>query len=240
LLYLPKQNPSFSSPDFAFAEAVHSKFGMSNSHANPTDYCYFNTEASHINTALLPVILKTIARLQPATILDLGCGNGYLANQIQSHFPNLSVHGLEPSTEGITLAAAAFPKITFRQASLYDPPPNEWLEAFDVVICTEVIEHLYRPAALVEFATSVLRPGGTMLLSTPYHGYLKNLALSITNKWDFHFTALWDHGHIKFWSKKTLSALLELHGYHPKSFVGVGRAPFFWKTMFLEFQRSVD
>jgi len=90
---------------------------------------------------------------------------------------------------------------------------------------------------LVEFATAVLKPEGSLLLSTPYHGYLKNLVLSIVNKWDFHFTALWDHGHIKFWSKRTLTLLLESHGYGFKSFVGVGRAPFLWKTMFLEFQQ---
>ena len=43
-------------------------------------------------------------------------------------------------------------------------------------------------------------PGGTAIVSTPYHGYWKNLAMALSGKLDAHFTALWDHGHIKFWS----------------------------------------
>ena len=45
-------------------------------------------------------------------------------------------------------------------------------------------------------------------LISPNHGYLKNLSLAILGKMDQPFTALWDHGHIKFWSMPTLTTLL--------------------------------
>ena len=60
---------------------------------------------------------------------------------------------------------------------------------------------------------------GTAIVSTPYHGYWKNLALAITGRMDAHFTALWDHGHIKFWSMKTLGALLFEAGFRDISFI---------------------
>lgn len=72
-----------------------------------------------------------------------------------------------------------------------------------------------------------------MIISTPYHGYLKNLALAATGKLDNHFTVLWDGGHIKFWSVKTLSKLLEEYGFEVVEFKGSGRIPYLWKSMLL-------
>ena len=69
------------------------------------------------------------------------------------------------------------------------------------------------------------------IISTPYHGYWKNLALAITGKMDAHFTALWDHGHIKFWSMKTLSELLYEAGFVNIRFERVGRIPPLAKSM---------
>ena len=64
-------------------------------------------------------------------------------------------------------------------------------------------------------------------------GYLKNLALAISGKSDDHFTALWDYGHIKFWSKRTLTQLLQEAGFQVTQFRGAGRLPYFWKSMVL-------
>ena len=68
-------------------------------------------------------------------------------------------------------------------------------------------------------------------ITGPYHGYLKNFALAITGKMDAHFTALWDHGHIKFWSVKTLRELLEEAGLKVERFERVGRVPALAKSM---------
>jgi 2-polyprenyl-6-hydroxyphenyl methylase/3-demethylubiquinone-9 3-methyltransferase len=48
---------------------------------------------------------------------------------------------------------------------------------------------------------------------------------------DKHFTALWDHGHIKFWSERTLRALLAEAGCHEIEFRRVGRIPALAKSM---------
>jgi len=48
---------------------------------------------------------------------------------------------------------------------------------------------------------------------------------------DNHFTALWDHGHIKFWSFRTLRILLEEAGFKNISFHRVGRIPIIAKSM---------
>ena len=48
---------------------------------------------------------------------------------------------------------------------------------------------------------------------------------------DHHYTALWDGGHIKFWSRETLTKLLEEFGFRVTDFRGAGRLPYLWKSM---------
>jgi 2-polyprenyl-6-hydroxyphenyl methylase/3-demethylubiquinone-9 3-methyltransferase len=48
---------------------------------------------------------------------------------------------------------------------------------------------------------------------------------------DAHFTALWDGGHIKFWSVATLSRLLAEAGFEIVSVTRVGRIPILAKSM---------
>jgi len=48
---------------------------------------------------------------------------------------------------------------------------------------------------------------------------------------DAHFTVLWDYGHIKFWSMKTLRLLLLEAGFEDVRFLRVGRVPVLAKSM---------
>ena len=97
----------------------------------------------------------------------------------------------------------------------------------------EVIEHLYQPRAFVLFIRSILEAsgGGQFIVTTPYHGYRKNLTIAAANKMDHHLSALWEGGHIKFWSRRTLAILLREAGYRQLAFTGAGRIPYLWRHM---------
>ena len=160
-----------------------------------------------------------------------------------SHLHNLGykVVGIDFDEKGVEISRRAHPNITFYQCGVQDDP-TELLKKegyFDAVISTEVIEHLYSPHLLPQYASKVLNRGGYLILSTPYHGYLKNLAIGIFDKWDDHHTSLWHGGHIKFWSRKTLSKLLNDNGFRVIHFSGVGRTAFFWKSMILVAQKVI-
>ena len=197
-------------------------------------YHYASAHPSHMHEVFAPPILARLRELQPTRVLDLGCGNGSLSGVIRN--AGHSVEGCDPSAEGIQQARLAHPDILFTCMSIYDEPPAEWVGQFDVIVSTEVIEHLYDPSAMPRLAARLLKPGGSILVTTPYHGYLKNLVLSLLNMWDYHHTPFWLHGHIKFWSRKTLTRLFEYDGFQFVSFRGLGRLPWLWMTMLLEFR----
>ncbi len=176
---------------------------------------------------LTRVFVELVTKLDGVqSICDLGCGNGHITGRLAAL--GYRVTGVDASASGIQIARRAYPNAEFVHA-LIDRDLN--LGQFDLVISSDVIEHLYRPADLVEAMASLLKPGGHVLVGTPYHGYLKNLVLAATGKMDAHFSALHDGGHIKFFSVNTLSKLMRGHGFGDLRFTYYGRAPWLWKNM---------
>jgi 2-polyprenyl-6-hydroxyphenyl methylase/3-demethylubiquinone-9 3-methyltransferase len=141
---------------------------------------------------------------------------------------------VDPSTSGIAQGRQAFPHLKLFNGSAYDDLAQIYGQ-FSIVISLEVVEHCYDPRAYVRTFYDLLEPGGLGILSTPYHGYTKNLALALTGKLDRHFTALWDGGHIKFFSPTTLTALLVEAGFERPDIWRVGRIPPLAKSMIATF-----
>jgi SAM-dependent methyltransferase len=190
-------------------------------------YCRFGWSSAEAPCSIPYVLPAVRAQLgsPPARVLDVGCGNGFIAGQLQAE--GFDVMGIDADEEGISVARAAWPDVHFE---VLDSESLEEEEAFDFVISTEVIEHLYDPFTFAANCARALKPGGKLIVSTPYHGYLKNLLLSLTDGWDRHHDALRVGGHIKFWSRSTLKRLLVVAGFRNVSFIGAGRAPYIWMS----------
>jgi 2-polyprenyl-3-methyl-5-hydroxy-6-metoxy-1,4-benzoquinol methylase len=184
---------------------------------------------------LLPLIVRLGKPLAPQAVLDVGTGNGAaLPTWVAQGW---KVCAIEPDREGCELARGV-QGADVRQLGVGNPLPYEWQSTFDLVISMEVVEHLFDPHLLVKTVQDALKPGGHVIVTTPYHGYLKNLALSVVDKWDFHHHPLRVGGHIKFWSKPTLKALFEKGGFKAVSFHGAGRLPYLWNSMVWVFQKG--
>ena len=199
--------------------------------ADYVEYAYRDAEDTWATHYVFPQLVKLLGKAQ-GPILDLGCGNGATARKLMQ--AGYDVYGVDASISGIAAANAKAPDKFFvmnvGDAAL---PAALARVPFCTVISTEVIEHLYDPRSLIRLAKQVLAGRGKLIVSTPYHGYLKNLALAATGKLDGHFTVLWDGGHIKFFSRATLEQLLKEEGFKPTGFEGAGRFPMLWKSMIL-------
>ena len=188
----------------------------------------------------MPVSFALCGKLTPGLrVLDVGCGNGFTAGQFLAK--GCEVVGIDASRSGIAVARQAYP------AGRFEVMPadtsilaNLGCQPFDLVISTEVVEHLYAPRTYASGCFHALRPAGRFICSTPYHGYTKNLALALLNKWDAHASPLWDGGHIKLWSRKTLSTLLTEAGFVNLQFQGAGRVSWLWMTMLMAGDKPGD
>ena len=195
-----------------------------------SEYQYGDAKPTWANVYLWPVVQRLTAKQEwgGRRALDLGCGNGATANMLASL--GFEVLGVDPSTSGIEQARCAYKGIEFEVASAYDDLVARH-GTFSLIVSLEVIEHCYDPRRVVRTIFNALEPGGLGIISTPYHGYWKNLALAVTGEWDRHLTALWDGGHIKFFSRTTLRTMLEEAGFRQIEFLRVGRIPPFAKSM---------
>lgn len=175
---------------------------------------------------LIPGIERLLKEFAPLPgekrILDLGCGKGIITAMIHSR--GHQIIGVDFAADAIAYAQQHYPEVPVHLASAYDDLKAKYGE-FDIVLSTEVVEHLYDPLAYARTIRAVLKPGGVALISTPYHGYVKNLLIALTGKWDEHHTPNRLHGHIKFFSTGTLKSLLESANLAVLKVERVGRVP---------------
>lgn len=187
---------------------------------------------------------KTIKHLRNfpniINVLDAGCGGGDFAEGLKEN--GYRVYGIDLNKSAIR-AAQARGVGTFVLSSLYDDMLHPFrLSHFDAVISVETIEHLYSPRLFLSRANDALRPGGLLVITTPYWGYLKNLALALTNRTDKALTVLWDGGHIKHFSRATLTKMASEAGFEVVAFEGCGEGiraltPYLWNGMLMVFQK---
>lgn len=142
-----------------------------------------------------------------APILEVGCGDGAFTTELARYSP--FVTALDLSASQIEENRRRFPGISFAQHDVAEPLPFPDA-AFDVAWCSEVLEHLFDPAFALREMHRVLRPGGRLLVTVPYHGGLKNVLIALF-KWDEHFTP--SNPHLRFFTPRTLSRITRAAGF---------------------------
>lgn len=199
--------------------------------ADSDSYVYLGGEDNHSASYLWPVLGTYLSDVPTgARVLDLGSGSGDLL----ASFGNRQWDrvGVDISRTGVEIARRTHSGITFFEGDATgDLTGLVGASTFDVVVSTETLEHVMLPRRFLHNAFLVLKPGGRLVLSVPYHGYLKNLAIALGGDSDQHFDSLTDWGHIKFYSVASLSTLLWEAGFERLEYQGAGRFPYLWKSM---------
>jgi SAM-dependent methyltransferase len=154
--------------------------------------------------------------------LDLGCGTGVFTAELAR--AGLRAIGVEVAEAALARARTQHPSIDFRLAPIDGPLPLEDSE-FDLVWCSEVIEHVADTARWLSEVRRVLAPGGRLLLTTPSHGRLR-VALGGVERFS---EPLGDHLHL--YTHRSLARLLLEFGFAKIEIHGAGGAPLLRSTL---------
>jgi SAM-dependent methyltransferase len=103
------------------------------------------------------------------SLLEIGCGTGFVLSGIASGFPKARLHGSELYASGLAFARERLPSADFMQMDARAIP---YVGEFEVVGAFDVLEHIEEDARVLEQIHGALRPGGVLLLTVPQHAWL--------------------------------------------------------------------
>lgn len=162
-----------------------------------------------------------------AKILDAGCGSGGFVRFIKQL--GFDAVGVDISQTAIEKARGRCPGTNFWVKSLEERLHFKDAE-FDAVWSTEVMEHIFDVHSALSEINRILKDSGLFILTIPYHGIIKNIALILFN-FEGHFNP--ELSHIRFFTKKSFTKCLIQTGFEPLFWKGIGRFRPLYKSIFV-------
>lgn len=137
------------------------------------------------------------------SFIDIGCNAGFAAEAARTL--GLEANGIDLDQTAIDVAREYYPKVSFQAMSIQELA--ETGNSYDIIYCSEVIEHLPRVDDFVSALYKVLKKDGVILLTTPDIEHYSIVKKKLD--WD----AVRPPEHLLYFSKKSLSLLLKKHKF---------------------------
>lgn len=168
-------------------------------------------------------LLRLIVDLKIETILDAGCGEGFTLERLRKEGLGKRLEGVDRSSAAIALGKKMAPGLILRFGDINTLPYQD--SCFDLVVCSEVLEHLARPEEALKEIKRVAKK--YCLLSVPNEPFFmaanllrgKNLL-----RWGN------DIEHVNHWSHKDFKKFLEGRGWKILAI----KIPFPWTLVLAE------
>lgn len=155
-------------------------------------------------------VIRTKIASKNQSIVDIGCGTGELLSHLSLEFSPENLLGLDISKVGILKARENYPNLNFALIEVKDEgfSSSTMKSAADIIVCSEVLEHLEEPKEILRFISNNLLTSGFLIVTVPA-GPMSFLERYI--------------GHHRHYTKESLTQLLETSGF---SKIEVQRAGF--------------
>ena len=146
-------------------------------------------------------LISLVKPLNPTTVLDAGCGEGFTMDKLIKSGIGRKIEGIEYMKEALIFGKKLFPHLTIKQGSVYELPYKD--NSFDLIVCTEVLEHLEEPAKALKEMLRVSKKH--LIISVPNEplfmisNFLRGKNLSRLGN---------DAGHINHWNPLSLKKYL--------------------------------
>ncbi len=176
-----------------------------------SEYYSDKTAYNKIGAGRRDAILSLLG--QPATVIDVGCGEGHLGETLKQKTGAL-VHGVDISTAAVKKAEAVLDLA--RVVDLDKDLPQEsdgFLPTYDAIILTEVLEHLFAPEKLLRRVKEISDEKTLLIVTVPNILFWKNRLRIFFGHFEYAESGLMDRGHIHFFSWRSIQDTLRESGW---------------------------
>jgi len=170
---------------------------------------YLNPDPNHYHQKILEII-KRHSKSKTIKILDVGCATGYLgaAAKMGKNY----VCGIEISEKAAKEAKNVLDDVIVGNIEELELPyPKEY---FDIIICSDVIEHLFDPKRILVKLRDYLKSGGKLLMVVPNVAWYGVRLMLLRGRWEYKEYGIMDYGHIRWFTKESGCKLLKGCGYN--------------------------
>lgn len=177
----------------------------------PPDYYQKGIEKNSLQKMWHTNKLNSILELfdfSPKTILDVGCASGWFLSKLLEKFPDSKCYGIDLYDKAITYGKKQYPAIRFKIADAHDLPFED--KKFDLVVCTEVLEHVDNPKGVLLEIKRVLKNQGLAIVELDSGSFLFSLVWFL---WRKLHGRVWNHAHLHSFNSKRLEAMIRLCGF---------------------------
>jgi len=124
----------------------------------------------------MELLISFYKHLKPKKTLDIGCGSGYMGHLIKKFDPDVVIHGLDVSEHAIS-QIKDYDKAYFLNIDENNIPEPD--NDFDLVVCSDVIEHIYDVDHCLNEIKRILKPGAKAIITTPNYSFWKYRVITL-------------------------------------------------------------
>jgi ubiquinone/menaquinone biosynthesis C-methylase UbiE len=119
-----------------------------NNTSNFRKYTSRNPIQKYLVNNFLKTLFLCIDNLKIKKVLDAGCGEGFVLSEFKKRKIGDYLEGIDFSEEALNTGKKLFPYLSLKKGDIYNMPYEN--NTFDIVICTEVMEHLKEPEKVMD------------------------------------------------------------------------------------------
>ncbi len=150
----------------------------------------------------------------PEQVLEIGCGSGATGMVIKEKFPDVTYIGIDSNEKAAGIAQTRLDKVIVSDIEkVHFDSFGFKKECFNLIICADVLEHLYDPWKMLNNLREYLTPDGKIFASIPNVQYINHIINFMHGKWKYDDNGLLDVTHIRFFTLNEIVKMFNGTGY---------------------------
>ncbi len=147
--------------------------------------------------------------LHPKRILDVGCASGWFLSRLQTTYPKSSCYGVDIYDKGILYGKKKYSKLKLSVNDAHKLPFKRGY--FDLIVCTEVLEHVEQPGLVLKEIKRVLSKNGIAIIELDSGSILFSIVWYLWRKWKGR---VWNEAHLHSFTLKKLRKQAKQSEFH--------------------------